>query len=130
MDHSDDHDGGNAPEPAKGHLAMVFDFETDLATVDPARMRRVALLGIAIGFFAAVGGAVATTWLISWTGSVNKLSSAPALLGAVFFANGLYRLIVGFIPTVAKVKALRMSVMLILLVAIGAVGAGVLLYEP
>lgn len=114
----------------KSALAMVFDFETDLAAVDAGQLRRVALLGIVIGFFAAVGGAVATMWLINWTGSVNKLSSAPALLGAVFFANGLYRLIVGFVPIVAKVKALRMGVMLLLLIAIGAAGMVVFLSEP
>ncbi|MFT3707202.1 MAG: hypothetical protein QM817_05980 [Archangium sp.] len=114
----------------KSDLGMVFDFETDLATVETAQLRRVALLGIVIGFFCAVGGGVATLWLINWTGSVNKLSIAPGLLGSIFFANGLYRLIVGFIPVVARVAALRMGVMLLLLVAIGTVALGVLLYEP
>lgn len=118
----------SAPE-MKSNLALVFDFETDLAAIGPARVKTIGLLGIAIGVPAAVLGAAASLWLVKWTGAVSKLSMGPACIGFVLLANGLYRLIVGFIPIVARVSALRMLVMLVLLCALAGGAGFVLLAE-
>ena len=108
-----------APPPLPLGTVLRYAFDPFSHPPMPAsHLRRVGAAGLLIGVVLAPLGIALTAALSAWLGRVNKLTGLPGMYGACLLVVGVYRVVTGQFPVVARYSILRMLLLLVLFIAL------------